>query len=109
MRVFVSDVIAATVDVSGVCEVDLLGNGRNRRVAYPRQAAAYLARQLTGRSLPEVGRRLGGRHHTTILFACSQVEKRMRVDIETQILVARIAHRAAERAAARASQAEWAQ
>jgi chromosomal replication initiator protein len=47
---------------------------RARRVARPRQVAMYLARQLTSRSLPEIGRRFGGRDHTTVLHACRRIE-----------------------------------
>jgi chromosomal replication initiator protein len=47
---------------------------RARRVARPRQVAMYLARKLTTRSLPEIGRRFGGRDHTTVLHACRRVE-----------------------------------
>jgi chromosomal replication initiator protein len=47
---------------------------RARRVARPRQVAMYLARKLTSRSLPEIGRRFGGRDHTTVLHACRRIE-----------------------------------
>lgn len=47
---------------------------RSRRVARPRQVAMYLARELTMRSLPEIGRRFGGRDHTTVLHACRRIE-----------------------------------
>ncbi|HWU26978.1 MAG TPA: chromosomal replication initiator protein DnaA [Rhizomicrobium sp.] len=47
---------------------------RSRRVARPRQVAMYLARALTQRSLPEIGRRFGGRDHTTVLHACRRIE-----------------------------------
>ncbi|HEX3756708.1 MAG TPA: chromosomal replication initiator protein DnaA [Rhizomicrobium sp.] len=47
---------------------------RARKVARPRQVAMYLARKLTSRSLPEIGRRFGGRDHTTVLHACRRVE-----------------------------------
>ena len=46
---------------------------RSRRVARPRQVAMYLARELTERSLPEIGRRFGGRDHTTVLHACRRI------------------------------------
>jgi chromosomal replication initiator protein len=46
---------------------------RARRVARPRQVAMYLSRELTMRSLPEIGRRFGGRDHTTVLHACRRV------------------------------------
>ena len=48
---------------------------RARRVARPRQVAMYLSRKLTTRSLPEIGRRFGGRDHTTVLHACRRVEE----------------------------------
>jgi chromosomal replication initiator protein len=48
---------------------------RARRVARPRQVAMYLSRQLTSRSLPEIGRRFGGRDHTTVLHACRRIEE----------------------------------
>jgi len=47
---------------------------RARKVARPRQVAMYLARVLTSRSLPEIGRRFGGRDHTTVLHACRRIE-----------------------------------
>jgi len=47
---------------------------RARRVARPRQVAMYLSRKLTTRSLPEIGRRFGGRDHTTVLHACRRIE-----------------------------------
>lgn len=47
---------------------------RARKVARPRQVAMYLSRKLTTRSLPEIGRRFGGRDHTTVLHACRRVE-----------------------------------
>src|SRR5579885_1607781 len=52
---------------------DFHSAGRARRIARPRQVAMYLARQLTMRSLPEIGRRFGGRDHTTVLHACRRI------------------------------------
>ena len=48
---------------------------RAREVARPRQIAMYLAKQLTPRSLPEIGRRFGGRDHTTVIHAVRQIER----------------------------------
>ncbi|MDE2112292.1 MAG: chromosomal replication initiator protein DnaA [Alphaproteobacteria bacterium] len=53
---------------------DFYSPQRARRVARPRQVAMYLARKLTTRSLPEIGRRFGGRDHTTVLHACRRIE-----------------------------------
>ena len=52
---------------------DFHAPSRTRRVARPRQVAMYLSRQLTMRSLPEIGRRFGGRDHTTVLHACRRI------------------------------------
>jgi chromosomal replication initiator protein len=48
---------------------------RARIVARPRQVAMYLAKQLTPRSLPEIGRKFGGRDHTTVMHACKKIEE----------------------------------
>jgi chromosomal replication initiator protein len=59
---------------------DFVSKQRSRRVARPRQIAMYLSRQLTERSLPEIGRRFGGRDHTTVLHACKTVEALCQAD-----------------------------
>ena len=59
---------------------DLLSPRRNRTIARPRQVAMYLSKQLTSRSLPEIGRRFGGRDHTTVLHAVRKVEELKSVD-----------------------------
>src|SRR3546814_7587708 len=48
---------------------------RAREVARPRQVAMYLAKRLTPRSLPEIGRRFGGRDHTTVMHAVKRIEE----------------------------------
>ncbi len=53
---------------------DLVSPRRAREVARPRQVAMYLAKQLTPRSLPEIGRRFGGRDHTTVMHAVKRIE-----------------------------------
>jgi chromosomal replication initiator protein len=53
---------------------------RARNVARPRQVAMFLAKQLTSRSLPEIGRRFGNRDHTTVMHAVSRVAELMQAD-----------------------------
>ena len=55
-------------------QADLISERRNRAIARPRQAAMWLAKQLTTRSLPDIGRRFGGRDHTTVLHAVRRIE-----------------------------------
>ena len=59
---------------------DLIGPKRLRTIARPRQVAMYLAKQLTPRSLPEIGRRFGGRDHTTIMHGVRKIEELMTTD-----------------------------
>lgn len=59
---------------------ELHSSHRARRVARPRQVAMFLARELTSRSLPDIGRRFGGRDHTTVLHACRRIEELCRSD-----------------------------
>jgi chromosomal replication initiator protein len=61
---------------------DLLCARRAREVARPRQVAMYLAKKLTPRSLPEIGRRFGGRDHTTVMHAVKRIEELRAVDRE---------------------------
>ena len=54
---------------------DMHSARRSRAIARPRQVAMYLAKQLTSRSLPEIGRKFGGRDHTTVMHAVKKVEE----------------------------------
>lgn len=59
---------------------DMSSARRSRAVARPRQVAMYLSKQLTSRSLPEIGRAFGGRDHTTVMHAVRKVEELVRLD-----------------------------
>jgi chromosomal replication initiator protein len=59
---------------------EMIGPKRHRSIARPRQVAMYLCKVLTTRSLPEIGRRFGGRDHTTILHGVKKVEELMSTD-----------------------------
>ncbi|OYX03912.1 MAG: chromosomal replication initiation protein DnaA [Caulobacter vibrioides] len=73
-RITIDDIQKATAEHYGMKQADLLSERRNRAVARPRQAAMWLAKQLTTRSLPDIGRRFGGRDHTTVLHAVRRIE-----------------------------------
>jgi chromosomal replication initiator protein len=64
----------------GVSAQELLSSSRSARVAWPRQLAMYLARELTGESLPAIGRHFGGRDHTTVMYACRRAAARVDED-----------------------------
>ncbi len=79
-RITVDDIQKAVSEHFGLKQADLLSERRTRAVARPRQAAMYLAKQLTTRSLPDIGRRFGGRDHTTVLHAVRRIEELRAVD-----------------------------
>ncbi len=64
---------------------DLRGNRRTQDVAYARQIAMYLARDLTETSLPQIGARFGGRHHTTVIYAVDKVQRQLTDGRDTQM------------------------
>ena len=59
---------------------ELIAKKRTRNVAYPRQIAMYLARDLTDSSLPRIGEVFGGRDHTTVIHACEKITKERNED-----------------------------
>lgn len=64
----------------GIPPEAMRSESRVRDDAWPRQVAMYLARSITGKSFPCIGREFGNRDHTTVMFAIDQVEKRMAQD-----------------------------
>jgi chromosomal replication initiator protein len=66
-------------DYFGIKLSDMKVKKRSRAIAYPRQIAMYLARQLTDYSLPEIGEHFGGRDHTTVLHAHEKIENDLKV------------------------------
>ena len=66
---------------------DMTSERRSESVAFPRQVAMYLARQLTESSLSDIGEAFGGRYHGTVLHACRLVKSRMEVDSNVRQVV----------------------
>lgn len=73
-RVKIEDIQRVVARHYNVSRSDLLSSRRTANVVRPRQVAMYLAKLLTLRSLPEIGRRFGGRDHTTVLHAVRKIE-----------------------------------
>jgi chromosomal replication initiator protein len=76
-RVRIEDIQRVVARHYNVSKSDLLSSRRTRTIVRPRQIAMYLAKVLTPRSLPEIGRRFGGRDHTTVLHAVRKIEELM--------------------------------
>ena len=73
-RIKIEDIQRIVARQYNVSRADLLSSRRTANVVRPRQVAMYLAKTLTLRSLPEIGRRFGGRDHTTVLHAVRKIE-----------------------------------
>ena len=74
-RVTIEEIQRRVADHYNIRLADMSSPRRARAVARPRQIAMYLAKQLTTRSLPEIGRKFGGRDHTTVMHAVRKVEE----------------------------------
>jgi chromosomal replication initiator protein len=73
-RVTVDQIQKTVAEHYQMKQADLISERRARAVARPRQVAMWLAKQITTRSLPDIGRRFGGRDHTTVLHAVRRIE-----------------------------------
>jgi chromosomal replication initiator protein len=76
----VAEIQAATCELFGVSSQELLSSSRAARIAWPRQMAMYLSRELTGQSLLTIGEQFGGRDHTTVMHACRRASTRIGSD-----------------------------
>jgi chromosomal replication initiator protein len=77
----------AVVDRFNISLQELVGERRSQSIVYPRQVAMYLCRELTDSSLPKIGKKFGGRDHTTVIHATTKIAKRIREDRSAYNLV----------------------
>jgi len=71
---------------------DLIGPKRDKTIARPRQIAMHMMREETQVSLPEIGRILGGRDHTTVMYGCDKISKELEQSTELQQEIASVWH-----------------
>ncbi|SOC06729.1 chromosomal replication initiator protein DnaA [Rhodobacter maris] len=81
-RVTIEEIQRKVAEHYNVRLSDMIGPKRLRTIARPRQVAMYLAKHLTTRSLPEIGRRFGGRDHTTIMHGIRKIDELMATDTQ---------------------------
>lgn len=79
-KITVEEIQRRVSDYYNIRMSDIIGPKRLRSYARPRQVAMYLSKQLTSRSLPEIGRRFGGRDHTTIMHGVRRIEELKQTD-----------------------------
>lgn len=83
----ISLIQAAVADHYNLDIRDFKMRKRTRAIAFPRQIAMYLARELTGTSLPLIGHEFGGRDHTTVLYACEKIAQEIQTDPDLAAIV----------------------
>ena len=86
----VAEIQAATCELFGISAEELLSGSRAARVAWPRQIAMYLSREMTGQSLLAIGQQFGGRDHTTVLHACRRAIARINSDDACRLALHRL-------------------
>ncbi|WIY26687.1 chromosomal replication initiator protein DnaA [Parasedimentitalea psychrophila] len=79
-KITVEEIQRKVSDYYNIRMSDIIGPKRLRSFARPRQVAMYLSKQLTSRSLPEIGRRFGGRDHTTVMHGVKRIEELKQTD-----------------------------
>jgi chromosomal replication initiator protein len=88
----IADVQLAACRHFGLSHEELLSSTRATRITWPRQVAMYLARELTGESLPTIGRHFGGRDHTTVLHAWRRTSARIANDAASHDAIEKLRH-----------------
>jgi chromosomal replication initiator protein len=86
-RVTIESVIRMTAERFGLQPNQLKQKSNERKIAYPRQIAMYIAKELTQSSLPEIGRAFGGKHHTTVLHSIQKIEALRAKDLDLNKLI----------------------
>jgi chromosomal replication initiator protein len=86
-EISVEQIQQTVVDRFDMSLQELTGDRRSQSIVYPRQVAMYLCRELTDSSLPKIGKKFGGRDHTTVIHATSKIAKLIREDRNVYNLV----------------------
>ena len=91
----VQDVLQAVAEHYGISVDDLRSQRRSRRIAWPRQVACAVACEVTDKSLTQIGRAIGGRDHTTIIYARRKItrlrKENSRLDALVRVITGRFA------------------
>jgi chromosomal replication initiator protein len=86
-EISVEQIQSTVVDRFGISLQELTGDRRSQSIVYPRQVAMYLCRELTDSSLPKIGKKFGGRDHTTVMHATAKIGKLIKEDRSVYNLV----------------------
>ena len=86
-RITIESIVKAVADKFSLQPAQLKQKTNERKIAYPRQIAMYLAKELTLASLPEIGRAFNGKHHTTVLHSIQKIEQLRLQDSDLNSLI----------------------
>jgi chromosomal replication initiator protein len=86
-KITIETIIKAVAEKHNMQPPQLKQKSNERRIAFPRQIAMYLVKELTTASLPEIGRAFGGKHHTTVLHSVHKIEKQRHKDPDLNSLI----------------------
>ena len=81
---YIQDVVAKYFNIN---KKDLKSSKRSNDIAYPRQIAMYLCREVAGLSFPKIGEEFGKRDHTTVMHGCNKIEKEIKENTNTKLIV----------------------
>ncbi len=79
-NVTIDNILRVVADYYKLSYSDIKGKKRTKNIAFPRQIAMYIAREITEYSTTELGFEFGGRDHTTVMHACQKIEERLKLD-----------------------------
>ena len=82
-----NDIVKRVSEATKITEKDIIGSSRRMPIAEARQISIYLCREIMGSSLMDIGVQFGGRDHTTVLHACRNIEKKIKIDKRIGYLV----------------------
>ena len=74
----------------GIKMSDMESSKKTNNIAYPRQIAMYIVREMTDYSLPKIGQSFGGKHYTTVLYACEKIENDQKIDKNLKDIIEKI-------------------
>ncbi|MGQ9632992.1 MAG: chromosomal replication initiator protein DnaA [Bryobacteraceae bacterium] len=89
-RITIESVQKSVADHYGIPVAQLKQKSNSRRITEPRQLAMYIAKEVTGASLPEIGRAFGGKHHTTVLHSIQKIESWRQRDPEFNRIIQKL-------------------
>ena len=81
---YIQDVVSKYFNIN---KKDLKSSKRSNDIAYPRQIAMYLCREVAGLSFPKIGEEFGKRDHTTVMHGCNKIEKEIKENTNTKLIV----------------------